>query len=211
VIALMPLILLFFPGFGLAAQPRSSEGVRFLAADTTLHAELDNARLEMGQAEFIGKVLELDQSWEKRDFPFGFGYCASVLIDGEGRWRMYYELMKHNAGRCTAVAFSDDGGHRTKPALNLTEDRYTTANENNIVNVLDTEFLRGGFVFLDERVPADRRFRMSWRYGGQMSGAVSADGLNFRNVGTVDTGGSLDSLNVTFYDSLADQRKETMS
>ena len=177
----------------------SVEAVRFLAADTSLHAQLRNARLVMGQAEHVDEVLRIDRDWET-EAGFTLGWVCSILADEDGHLRMYYELMKSNEERCCAVAFSDDGLHWDKLELGLAPGKYI-GHDSNIINVQDTQWFRGTCVFLDEAAPAQERYKMTWRLGDKMESAVSADGLNFRNIG-VPAMNSLDSLNVSFLDPL---------
>lgn len=55
---------------------RKTERVRFLSADITLHANLNNALFSICQAEHIAKVLEIDQPWEKK---VGFDWVMSLV------------------------------------------------------------------------------------------------------------------------------------
>ncbi len=174
----------------------------FLAADPSLRAQTQNANVVMGQATYVGKVLELDQPWEA---PYKLAYPGSVVVDPvTGQWRMYYEMMKSNLERFVAMAVSDDGVNWTKPALNVTGTTYTSNPNNNFVS-LPQKWMSGPSVFVDPNAPADQRYRMSVEVGEKAFYALaSADGLSWRTVGTIDNQPPdvhyLDSHNVTFWD-----------
>ena len=95
---------------------RADDGsFHYLAADPSLRAQTQNVNVTMGQATYVGKVLQVDQTWES---PFKLIYPGSVVIDpATGQWRMYYELMKSETERFVAMATSTDGVHWTKPGL----------------------------------------------------------------------------------------------
>ena len=178
---------------------------RYLAADPSLREELSNAAPQMGQATYIGKMLELDQPWED---PFDLGYVGSVVTDpASGQWRMYYELVREvqSKERVTAVGFSDDGLTWTKPELDITGDRYTTDSRNNIINRPGAMWMRSPNVFVEPEAALPERYKYSWRINDTMYSDVSADGLNFQSAGTVQNGGSMDSLNTSFWDPVTEQ------
>ena len=178
---------------------------RYLAADPSLRGELTNAAPQMGQATYFGKMLELDQSWEQ---PFDLGYVGSVVTDpASGQWRMYYELVREvqSKERVTAVGFSDDGLTWTKPELDITGDRYTTDSRNNIINRPGAMWMRGPNVFVEPEAALPERYKYSWRINDTMYSDVSADGLNFQSAGIVQNGGSMDSLNTSFWDPVTQQ------
>lgn len=173
---------------------------RYLAVDRTLHAQLDNAQLCMESAQPIRKVLELDQEWE-RQAGFAVLSPTSIFRDPQGRYRMYYSLMKENAKRWCAVAFSENGLTWTKPKLGLAPGKFVEE-DNNLVDIKDTDWIRGPYVFIDPGAPPEERYKMSWRMSDKMVAAVSSDGLRFRNVGLISDEGNLDSTNQTFLDPL---------
>ena len=113
------------------AADHETTGFHFLAADPSLCAQLQNANVILGQATFVGRVLQLDQSWEA---PFMIVYPGSVVTDpASGQWRMYYEVFKSENERFVAMATSDDGVHWIKPPLNITGTTYTSYRRNNFV------------------------------------------------------------------------------
>lgn len=186
-------------------------GFHYLAADPSLRAQTQNVNVTMGKATYVGKVLELDQSWET---PFKIVYPGSVVSDpATGQWRMYYELMKSETERFVAMATSDDGVNWTKPALNITGDKYTTDHRNNFVNNTSSQWIVGPSVSIDPNAAADQRYRMSANvYNAPNNGIVtlntysSADGLNWHQVGTIQVADwndglkALDSQNAAFWD-----------
>jgi hypothetical protein len=176
----------------------------YLAADPSLRAGMQNVNVVMGQADYVGKVLELDQSWES---PYKLIYTGSVVIDPTtGQWRLYYEMMKTatESQRCVAMAVSDDGLHWTKPALDITGTKYTTDHRNNFIKLPQT-WMCGPNVFIDPNAPAGQQYRMTAAVNETTFYALtSADGLNFTTAGTIFTkhGGPsvLDALNTAFWD-----------
>lgn len=174
---------------------------RYLAADPSLRMSLENVEVQLQQAQYVAKVLELDQPWEA---PFTLSFPGSVVQEPDtGRYRMYYELLLDNTQRFVAMAVSDDGVNWTKPPLNITGTKYTDDPRNNFINHTTATWMRGPAVFVDPNpaAPADERYKFSWRMGTRMYANASADGLNFHTVGTIaDNDGALDSPNITFWD-----------
>ena len=81
---------------GISATHGTDTNFRYLAADPSLRGALVNAGPQMGQATYVGKMLELDQPWED---PFQMGYVGSVVNDpASGQWRMYYCLGSPRTG-----------------------------------------------------------------------------------------------------------------
>jgi hypothetical protein len=186
----------------------ASAGFHYLAADPSLRAQTQNVNVTMGQATYVGKMVEVDQPWES---PFKLCYPGSVVIDpATGQWRMYYELMKSETERFVAMATSADGVHWTKPALNITGVKYTTDQHNNIVNNTSSQWIHGPSVSVDPHAPADQRYRMTADvYNGDvvtLTAYSSADGLNWRQAGTIQTADwskgfrALDAENTAFWD-----------
>mgnify|MGYP006279818495 CR=1 FL=1 len=163
---------------------------RYLAADQGLRGQLQNMTLVMGQAQHK-QVLwrQFDAAWEK-EHSLELGALGRVIRDHEGRYRMYYELMHANAERVTAVAFSNDGIHWTKPALNIAPE-IVDHPESNLIRVappendpgrglLDGKWYRGAHAFYDAHArDPERRYKLLWRQGHDMYVASSADGLHF--------------------------------
>jgi len=173
---------------------------RYLAVDRSLHSELNKSLLWMECAKPIQKVLGIDQEWEKKA-GFVNPTPASVFRDPQARYRMYYEVMKDNDSRWCAVAFSEDGLHWEKPRLGLTRGKFTDE-DNNLIELTDTDWLRGPCVFYDPKAPEQERYKLSWRDNKNMYAAISSDGFRFRTVGKITDEGNLDSMNQTFRDPL---------
>ncbi|MBN2314813.1 MAG: hypothetical protein JXM79_12855 [Sedimentisphaerales bacterium] len=180
-----------------------STDFRYLAVDRTLHTHLENALLWMESAKPIKKILEVDQEWEKQA-GFACPTPTSIFRDPQGRYRMYYSLMKENAKRWCAVAFSEDGLTWIKPTLGLAPGKFVQQ-DNNLIDIKDTDWIRGPYVFFDPGAPPEERYKMSWRMSEKMVAAVSPDGLRFRNVGLISDEGNLDSTNQAFLDPLTGQ------
>ena len=190
-------------------------GFRYLAADPSLRAALDQTQVILGRATYVGKVLERDQPWES-SFVMPI-YPGSVVSDPDtGGLRMYYEVyLGAETDRTVAMAVSDDGIHWTKPALNITGQRYSTSPLNNFIDHQDAVFINGPCVFVDLNpgIPPEERYKLSYRIPalGNMLAGVSADGLHFHDVGLVDADSpGLDSLNITFWDPRTEQYQAHM-
>jgi hypothetical protein len=181
------------------AADNATTGFHFLAADPSLRAQLRNANVIPGQATFVGKVLQLDQSWEA---PFMIMYPGSIVTDpANGQWRMYYEVFKSENERFVALATSGDGVHWIKPRLNITGTTYTRDRRNNFVQSAQT-WAVGPNVFVDPTAPAGERYRMTTGVGATTLYAdASADGLHWRQVAVITSGETdVDSQNTAFWD-----------
>ena len=89
-------VVVFIWTIGVSAVFAADADFRYLAADPSLRGALVNAGPQMGQATYVGKMLELDQPWED---PFQMGYVGSVVNDpASGQWRMYYCLGSPRTG-----------------------------------------------------------------------------------------------------------------
>ncbi len=196
-------VLLLMP----AVSSATDSDYRYLAANPELRADLQNASAVMGQAQYVGKMLERDQSWEA---DYKLIYPGSIVIAPDtGQWRMYYEMAKSNKERCVAMATSDDGINWTKPALNVTGTTYASNANNNFINLPQT-WMKGPCVFVDPTAPADQRYRMSVSVNeAVMYSLTSPDGVNFQHAGTIYVKGSesivLDSHNTSFWDPATGQ------
>ena len=105
-------------------------------------------------------VLRADRPWEAQ----GIGGYNTVLREGEGPFRLWYAaqmttgLPQEGAGRL-CYAESEDGVSWRKPELGLVPFQGSTAN--NIVAPLDErQSVQGATVFIDERAPAEARYRL---------------------------------------------------
>ncbi len=167
---------------------------RFLAVDRSLHEELKGLELEMGQAKHKGTVRSNREAAWERKAKLNIGYVLNVFRDHQGRYRMYYEVMRANAKRATAVAFSEDGVHWKKPALNLAPELLDHPNSNLIrVDTPDDlsgrgkrngKWYRSGTVFYDRKAEdTQHRYKMLWRNGHDIYVASSEDGLRFNTRG----------------------------
>jgi len=193
---------------------------RYLAADATQRADLQNIQITNHQAEHVGQAFELDRPWEQ---DLRVNYPGSTIWDPEtNEYRLYYEVVvggdrANPAGpinRHLALATSSDGINWTRPALNITGNDYSDSSQNNFVSTAGTAFAQGATVFIDPTAPSDERYKISYRDFQQSNGlalitGVSSDGLNFQPVGQVDNlsdrGRGLDSQNQVFWDPIADE------
>lgn len=188
------LVLVVAVGSLEAAGAEKDLARRYLAVDSTLHARLENIDLVMGQARREHVLWrQYDAPWEK-EHELQLGALGRVIVDHEGRYRMYYELMHANAERATAVAFSNDGVHWTKPALNIAPEvvdhpacnlvSVSPAPEGDGRGLLDGKWYRGAHAFLDPHADkSSERYKLMWRQGHDMYVATSEDGLHFTTRG----------------------------
>ena len=172
---------------------------RELFVDHFLIDELDGASLALQEPRDEGVALQLDKPWEA-PYPCYF----SVVKDGD-LYRMWYRGRYESSGgggpsASVCYAESGDGVTWTRPDLGLFEVRGTRDN-NAIIAPLDY----GTFsAFLDTRsgVPSSERLKALWR-GPSSWSLVSADGIRWKNVGTVPTlrepGPAWDTQNVAFW------------
>lgn len=109
-------------------------------------------------------VLVADRPWES----YGIGGYNTVLRETDGRFRMWYDAavkggLPSEGARRLGYAESDDGLHWTKPTLGLIE--YEGSRENNLVAPPhELQSQQGATVFIDERAPAEARYRMWTKY-----------------------------------------------
>ena len=195
---------------------------RFLAADASQRADLQNIQITNHQAEYVGQAFDLDQPWEQ---DLRVNYPGSTVWDSENNeYRMYYEVViggdRPNSesliDRHLALATSPDGINWTRPALNITGSDYSDSPQNNFVSIAGTTFANGATVFIDPTASGDQRYKITYRDFQQSGGlllitGISSDGLNFRPVGQIDdltdrTRG-FDSQNVAFWDPIDSQYK----
>lgn len=195
------------------APPRQER--RYLAVDRSLHARLQNLTVKMGHASHE-QVLwrQFDEPWEK-EYGLRLGSLGNVIRDHEGRYRMYYEVMRSNTKRATAVAFSEDGVDWTKPKLNLARNilddpasnliRVDAPEKKTGRGLLDGKWYRGAHAFHDRHASSpERRYKLMWRQGHDIYVASSEDGLHFITHGqAVDY--YADTTASYFFDRLRDE------
>jgi hypothetical protein len=197
---------------GSLASVASADDFRYLAANSAQRVQLQNVNVKVGRATYVGKVLELDQSWET---PYMLELVGSVVTDPDtGQLRMFCELMVpgQEYQRFVAMATSTNGINWTKPALGVTGKPYTDSPSNNFVNLPQT-WMGSPCVFVDPNAPASNRYRMSATVNeSSLYAMTSSNGVNWSSVATIDsmTGGThgLDSLNVTLWDLLTQKYTE---
>jgi len=177
-------------GSQLVEFPRERPNRRYLACDQSLHERLENLSLVIGQARRQRVIWrQFDEPWEK-EHGLRLGSMGSVILDHEGRYRMYYELMASNEKRATAVAFSDDGVHWTRPDLNLAPAIVDDPASNLIRldppaekigrGLLNGKWYRGAHAFYDPHAALpQQRYKLMWRQGHDIYVASSRDGLHF--------------------------------
>jgi hypothetical protein len=174
---------------GVSVQASSMDR-RYLALDQTLHANLSNAQMVMGQAQHPGShIFMMDEPWETAN-TLSVGWIGSILKDHNGLYRMYYEVRgiptPNGNARAVAVAYSNDGLNWWKPALgNNPSNSYIDDPNANIVHMATHSAMgaggksyQNGVVYYDANAPASQRYKMHWLGGGGRI-TSSADGINF--------------------------------
>lgn len=114
-------------------------GMRYLAADPALRAEMSGTRIVVGQATYVGPLVTLGTAnWEKDWYFRNHGQVSYDLTVCSGQypklpWRLWYMLKSRvNGSICWAYGESSDGIHWKKPILNPRGDSHTSE-PNNIV------------------------------------------------------------------------------
>jgi len=170
--------------FGATAAQASDFDRRYLAVDQTLHGNLSNAQMVMGQATNNQELFKLDASWETAN-DLRLGYIGSVVKGHDEMYRMYYEVRNiPGVGKATAVAESTDGLTWTKPALNIAPG-YINHTDSNLVNLSGANGVKAsgeyenGVVFYRAANPEAFRYVMHWLGDGGAYISGSSDGINF--------------------------------
>ena len=169
-----------------ASSPESGQaiGMRYLAADPSLRADMSNTRLVVGQATYVGPLVTLGTTdWEK-DWYFRnhdlVSYDQKVYPGQYPKqpWRWWYMLKSRVDGStCWAYAESKDGLHWTKPILNPNGDSHTSQ-PNNIAQH-DT-----GYLNPNPNAPGSERYLRVYRQSDdpnfhRLQVQTSPDGVNF--------------------------------
>jgi hypothetical protein len=183
-----------------------------LFADRWLIDRLERAKLVLHSPVPREVVFEFDAPWEGS----GSGY-VTIMRDGE-RYRMYYRGGGEFAREHTCLAFSDDGVHWTRPSLGLFE--FEGSKENNIIwtGAEKAYWESHNFSpFRDDNpgVPLEQRYKAVTLGRREVAGErrkvllafASPDGVRWQPLReeAIITGGSFDSHNVAFWDTVREQ------
>ena len=109
-------------------------------------------------------VLFPDQPWEQK----GIGAYNTVMREAGDRFRLWYDTILNpglpsEGARRLCYAESKDGLHWEKPSLGLIE--FRGSKDNNIVAPrLENQSTQGACVYLDERAPAEQRYKLWSKY-----------------------------------------------
>jgi len=159
-------------------------GMRYLAADPALRAEMENVRLVVGQATYVGPLVILGTAnWEKDWYFRNHGpvsYDPAIYPGQYPRqpWRWWYLLKNRLDGRtCWAYAESSDGIHWTKPILHPGGNALTPE-PNNIVQHPT------GYLNPRPDAPATERYLRVFSHSDdpafhRLYAQTSPDGVNF--------------------------------
>lgn len=194
-----------------ADQPREIGGAKQLFIDEDIVQTISEVQFTLNPARRAERVLHATDPWAAA----GLGF-VNVIQQGGG-FRMWYEVWTyveqipgHWMSRlCYAV--SKDGIHWTKPRLGQVE--FDGSRDNNIIALGHRGYVHGHHVFIDPHAksPAEKYkmiFGDFYRVASRgpypsISGAVSADGINWKSVDTPDgiiMPGDTDTQDVAFYD-----------
>jgi hypothetical protein len=181
-------------GLGLALSATAAQGSdfdrRYLALDQSLHGNLIDAQMVLGQADNHTLLWEGQSAWESSNSINPWG--ASGVIQGhDGVYRYYYGVRTPTSS-FTAVATSTDGINWTKSEP--------------LQPVMVNGSLGGGVVYYDAGAPASQRYKITWHASGQLWVGTSSDGLNFTtaSLGTPAGAGERGPSSF-FYDNLRDE------
>lgn len=174
-----------------SAKDKKSEAIpignrRELMLDGFLFAEIRNLQFRQHSLREREKILDLGADWEGRKHH-GISVCGySVVMQDQGKFRLYYSSMLglrfkpvDPATQFTCYCESTDGIHWKRVLLNRVA--FEGSKRNNIL--LKGQHCHNFAPFLDSRpgVPADQRYKA---VGGNGKAYVfaSADGLNWRKL-----------------------------
>lgn len=104
-------------------------------------------------------------------------------LDPSYKYRLWYEVYWRlgDQGSALAYARSRDGIHWEKPSLGIIE--FNGSRDNNLVFAgACGHGQHGGTVFIDPTAAPEQRYKYIYLGGGNVCGAVSADGLHWRPV-----------------------------
>jgi len=171
-------------GMMLGASAQANDlGYRYLAIDQTLHGQLIDSQMVLGQTTNAQKMTIVNEPWkvanDVRARPI-----TSVFVDHNGAFRMYYAV-SGGGNSATAMALSNDGINWTLPALNGDPALFNHPDAN-VINLphhtaMGSNGYGGATVFLDPSAPASQRYKLVWTTANSTYGAVSEDGINFSN------------------------------
>ncbi|MBN2291874.1 MAG: hypothetical protein JXM70_05580 [Pirellulales bacterium] len=172
-----------------------------LFVDEFLIASKNGVRLVMNPPYRTGEMLvdTREKPWEQGGQNTGHYDYSSVLKE-DGRIRIWYDAVLGPEDRNQIVCYTEskDGIHFTKPLLGLVD--VDGSKENNVV--IGPGDTHGAAVWIDPNAPPEKRYRSQSKGRGGLNYYASADGLRWKIVGTVDTGGHIDTQNVIFWDEI---------
>lgn len=180
-----------------------------LFVDYYLIERLDGVSLRLHEPQAQEVVFSFDAPWE------GSGSAYVTVFEDEGHYRMYYrgsgDVPDGTPGERTCMATSDNGIVWTRPNLRLFE--IQGSKENNII-WMESPATHNFAPFRDTHpaCPPYEQYK-AVAYGAlskkhrALAGFVSPDGVHWTKMEGGEqliTEGAFDSLNVAFWDELAD-------
>ena len=189
----------------MAQQPINVGDRKQMFIDQRFIAQSDRIELHVNPPERRGLVLKAEGPWEA-----GWLFTGTLIQEGE-TLRMWYggwpitvpdPKTRDSDPSNFCYATSTDGIHWERPDLGLFE--YEGSKENNIICQL------GGFIFRDEKAPADRRYKMLMNKPGDTEKgglyiATSPDGLHWTEHDQRVFPFIPDTSNQVFYDPRIDR------
>ena len=174
--------------------------------DQCFIAQSDGIELHVNPPALRGPVLKGERPWEA-----GWISAPYALIQDGNTLKLWYQAYPPRAPNAETrslgpgtfcYATSADGVHWERPNLGVFE--YEGSKENNIISH------EGGFVFLDEQAPADKRYKLLRSKSGDLKEgglyiATSSDGIHWTDDPQRLFPFYPDSNNQVFYDPRIDK------
>ena len=171
---------------------------QFFWDDAIVDTQKTTAPKRLHHPEAQEVVLTADSPWE------GGRAGGYNLLPVEGGYRLYYLAGSPESGVRVCYAQSADGIRWEKPAAGLV--LYEGSGENNILLDAGSGVESGFSVFEDPTAEGEGRYKaVAGMADGSLAGFTSADGLNWRQGGTVAAAAAAGpiALNSAFYDAEA--------
>ena len=173
--------------------------------DNYLIAKTENAALTVNRPVCRGKVLGFDLPWEDK------GSLGMTVFEDNGTVKMFYRGFPGlgnsdlSEKQTACIAYSEDGLHFTRPAVN--EIPYGGITENNIVRMDGFCHNFGGFLDPNPAAKPDEKYKAvaGLEHFGGLYAFGSPDGIHWHKLceEPVVTKGLFDSMNISFYDKNA--------